>query len=85
MLTPQPPALAVRLSTLRPGATARFDRAEVDSQSRDLLRALGLTQASRVTLCKVGEPFIVQVRATRIGLARSLAVGIFVIPESNGA
>jgi Fe2+ transport system protein FeoA len=35
-------------------------------------------------ICKVGEPCIVQVHATRIGLSRTVADGILVVPESQG-
>ena len=47
-----------------------------------LLRALGLTDRCVVRVCKAGEPCIIQVRTTRIGLARSVADGIMVLPES---
>jgi hypothetical protein len=46
---------------------------------RALLRSLGLTDASRLRICKVGEPFIIQVRATRIGLSSAVAGSIFVV------
>ena len=46
-----------------------------------LLRALGLTDRCVLRICKIGEPCIVQVRATRIGLSRSVADGIFVVPQ----
>jgi Fe2+ transport system protein FeoA len=47
------------------------------------LRALGLTDRCLLRVCKAGEPCIVQVRQTRIGLSRELARGIFVIPETS--
>jgi Fe2+ transport system protein FeoA len=46
------------------------------------LQSLGLTKSSQVRLCKAGEPCIVQVRSTRIGLSRAVAGCIFVIPET---
>ena len=78
-------AVPVRLSDLRVGAIARFHEARLDAEACRLLRALGLTKASRLRLCKHGEPCIVQVRSTRIGLSRSVARGIFVIPQPSTA
>lgn len=75
----------VRLSELRVGSRARFHEARLDPASCNLLRALGLTSACELRLCKTGEPCIVQVRATRIGLSRAVAGGIFVIPEADEA
>jgi Fe2+ transport system protein FeoA len=49
-----------------------------------LLRALGLTDRCSLRICKVGEPCIVEVRSTRIGLSKSVAHGIFVVPETAG-
>ena len=49
--------------------------------AQDLLRSLGLTTDSLVRVCKQGEPCIVQVRSTRIGLSKAVARRIFVIPE----
>jgi Fe2+ transport system protein FeoA len=62
------------------GSTARVHDADVDAESRSLLRALGLTDASLLRVCKQGEPCVVQVRATRIGLSSRIAQQVFVIP-----
>lgn len=75
----------VPLSSLAPGAIVRFRGTELDAGSSDLLRALGITRASRLTLCKAGDPCIVQVRSTRIGLSRAVADGILVEPDPAGA
>jgi Fe2+ transport system protein FeoA len=74
--SPQP----VRLSDLRIGETARVHQADVDVGVARFLRAVGLTNASQLRLCKAGEPCIIQVRSTRIGLSRSVAGKIFVVP-----
>lgn len=76
-----PDPAPIRLSSLRAGAVVRFRGTDLDAQSCNLLRALGLTRECRLTLCKAGEPCIVQVRSTRIGLSRQVASGIFVVPE----
>jgi len=78
-------AHAIRLTDLRAGDVARFHEARLDEASQNLLRALGLVRASEVRLCKAGGPCIVQVRTTRIGLSKSVARGIFVIPLAHDA
>jgi Fe2+ transport system protein FeoA len=74
---------AVRLSDLRAGTMARLHEARLDPDAVSLLRALGLTVACQLKLCKDGDPFIVQVRTTRIGLSRAVASGIYVIPHAR--
>ena len=75
---------AVRLSELGAGAVARFHEARLDAEACNLLRALGLTKSCQLRLCQTGDPCIVQVRTTRIGLSRAVAGGIFVIPLARG-
>ena len=75
----------VPLTTLDAGVSARLHTTQLDEDTRALLRSLGLTDASRLRVCKRGEPFIIQVRATRIGVSSSVAGGIFVIPEPDHA
>ena len=58
--------------------------ASVDAESRSLLRALGLTDDSRLRVCKRGEPCVIQVRATRIGISSRIAEHIMVVAESPG-
>jgi Fe2+ transport system protein FeoA len=71
---------AVPLDTLGPGAVARLHEARLSPEACETLGALGLTEACELRLCKAGEPFIVQVRSTRIGLSRAVARGLYVIP-----
>ena len=73
----------VRLSDLSAGQTARLHGADLNAQDCALLRAIGLTDRCVLRICKVGEPCIVQVRTTRIGLSRSVADGIMVVPEGQ--
>ena len=75
----------VRLSDLAVGAVARLERADVDDEARRLLRALGLAEASRFRLCTSSEPYIVQVRATRIGLSRAVARELYVTVDAIGS
>ena len=77
------PHVSVPLTTLDVGVSARLHMTRLDDDTRSLLRSLGLTDASRVRVCKGGEPFIIQVRATRIGLSSAVAGNIFVVLESE--
>src|SRR6476646_11060686 len=70
-----------KLTDLEVGATARMLDAAVDAELRTLLRALGLTDNSPLRVCKCGEPCVVQVRATRIGISRRIAQHITVVPD----
>jgi Fe2+ transport system protein FeoA len=72
----------IPLSQLRAGATARLHSAELAIDDCALLKALGLTDRCLLRVCKAGEPCIVEVKATRIGLSRALARGVFVVPEA---
>jgi Fe2+ transport system protein FeoA len=72
-----PPASAVPLTDLPKGAVAELRRVD-DSHSRAVLRSLGLTDGAKLRLCRLGDPFIIQVRATRIGLSKSVAQSVFV-------
>jgi Fe2+ transport system protein FeoA len=75
----------VPLCELAIGQTARLHRAELDHSVAHFLRALGLTYSSEFRLCKAGEPCIIQVRSTRIGLSPSVARRIFVLPVSTNS
>ena len=71
---------SISLTDLMVGARARLLSTRLDTPTRSLLRALGLTDACQLRVCKRGEPFIIQVRSTRIGLSRAVASGIIVGP-----
>jgi Fe2+ transport system protein FeoA len=77
------PSAAVPLSTLQAGTEAALQGTRLDGATRDLLRALGLTDDSRLRVCKSGEPFIIQVRATRIGVSGAVAGLNDVVPSSG--
>ena len=79
------PPVPVPLTSLAAGASARLHDTQLDEDTRSLLRSLGLTDASPLRVCKRGEPFIIQVRATRIGVSSSVAGGIFVVPDKAHA
>jgi Fe2+ transport system protein FeoA len=79
-----PAASPVRLTQMVPGNVVRLHMADLPAQDCALLGALGLTDRCVLRICKVGEPCIVQVQSTRIGLSRSVADGILVVPETAG-
>ena len=74
---------AVPLTALEPGSVARLHATQLDDDTRALLRALGLTDASRLRVCKCGEPFIIQVRTTKIGLSSVVAGNIYVVQDGR--
>lgn len=67
----------VPLLDLAPGAVAVL-RQVLDPQSRTVLRSLGLTDGARLRICRLGDPCIIQVRSTRIGLSKVVARSILV-------
>jgi len=73
---------AVPLSTIAVGTSVRL-HAVTDAASRPHLRALGLVDAARFRVCKSGDPCIVQVRTTRIGLSRTIAAEVLVVSDRN--
>jgi Fe2+ transport system protein FeoA len=77
-----PADLPVPLCEMCPGQVCRFHEASLDTATARFLRALGLTRKCEFRVCQNGEPCIVQVRSTRIGLSRAVADQIYVIPVS---
>ena len=75
--------LPIALTSLTAGQTARLHEVRLDSQSAGLLRALGLWEAESFRVCKAGEPCILQVDGTRIGVSRSVASLLYVIPDAH--
>ena len=75
----------VRLSDAPEGSTVQLHDTHLDAQSRRQLRGLGLTDASPLRVCKQGEPCVVQVRTTRIGISGSIARQMFVVIAEDGA
>lgn len=54
-----------------------------DHQSRAVLASLGLTNGARLRICRLGDPCIIQVRSTRIGLSKVVAQSIYVAVTSR--
>ena len=47
--------MAIPLTSLAPGEVARLADTHLDTDTRSLLRSLGLTDASRLRVCKRGD------------------------------
>ena len=74
------PSNAVPLAALAVGAIGRVHHADVEDSTGRFLRAIGLTSTAAFRVCRRGEPCIIQVRATRVGLAKAIADRILVVP-----
>lgn len=75
--TVRPAETSMPLTALPAGATAVLQQV-CDSRSCAMLRSLGLTDGSRFRVCRMGDPCIIQVRSTRIGLSREVARSVLV-------
>ena len=75
---------AVPMTDLVVGAVARFQGSGLGAADLALLQALGLSINCRFRVCQTGDPWIVQVRETRIGLAAAVARQIQAVPEAAG-
>ncbi len=73
---------AVPLSNLREGDRGRAHTAQLPCEDCDLLNAMGLTHHCEVRVCRKGEPCIVQVNTTRLGLSAALARRILISPTT---
>lgn len=81
----QPPeesrgAGGVCLVQLGRGESGRMASADLTREDCELLHALGLTDQCLLRVCQAGDPCIVQVRTTRIGLSQRMAERIRVVP-----
>lgn len=72
----------IPLTELRAGDQGRLHAVHLVTEDRELLHALGLAGARRFRVCKAGDPWILQVQGTRVGIADAVAEQILVIPES---
>ncbi len=71
----------VRLTELGVGDRGRLHATVLVVDDQEILHALGLAERSRFQVRKAGDPWILQVRATRIGMSPAIAAKIMVIPE----
>ena len=67
------------LAELAVGDVARVHQTDIEDTTGRFLRAIGLTRTAEFRVCRRGEPCIIQVRSTRVGLARAIADRILVV------
>ena len=79
------PPVSVPLSDLPVGTTATLSGDRLDGHDRAVLRAMGIADRAPVRVCRQGEPCIVEVRSTRLGLSRAIASLLDTIPENPEA
>ena len=72
------PESTVSLADLPTGSTGIFSHSDLNQEQRAYMSAIGLTPASTVRVCKAGQPCVVEVRTTRVGIAHNLARQLFV-------
>jgi len=80
--SPAADPVAISLTQLGRGQCATFYKADLRCEDCEMLNAMGMTDRCQLKICKIGDPWIVQVKSTRIGMARSLAQRIFVLPPT---
>lgn len=73
----------VALSSLPVGAEATLAGGLLPADEMRLLAAMGLSDRSQLRICRQGEPCIVQVRATRVGIARAVARRLHTNPAGS--
>lgn len=73
-----PSGPTVTLAQLTGGQRCRVAAMDVNPEEAQLLEAMGLTERCVLCVCRPGEPCIVRINATRLGLAASLARRILV-------
>lgn len=77
MQTPEP-LVTVTLDKLKPYQCAMVDRVDAQHAEVERLMAMGVCAGRMVELVQHGDPFILRVYGTRIGVSARLADHIFV-------
>jgi len=76
--------LLVSLDRLQPKVCAIVRRIEAEDDSMDRLKALGICLGRQVELVKRGDPLIVRVFGSRLGISARLAERVLVEPCTGG-
>jgi Fe2+ transport system protein FeoA len=74
------PTASRRLTTLDAHDVARVSRLDGEDDGVMRLKSLGVCVGRRIELVKAGDPMIVRVLGTRVGLSALLASIVFVEP-----
>ncbi len=78
MTTIEQPAALVRLDELPARVCAVVRRVETDDEETLRLKTLGVCVGRRVELVRVGDPLILKIFGSRLGLSGLLAARVFV-------
>jgi len=76
-------ACELPLAALPVGGCGRVVSVGLSTADLERLEVMGLCSGRRVCVIKQGDPMIVRVLGTRIGLAAALAGGVRVMPEDG--
>ncbi len=71
------------LSSLEPMRVAVIERVDEDHDHADRLKSLGLCVGRKLQVIKTGDPLIVRVLGSRLGLSARLADRVYVTPCMN--
>jgi Fe2+ transport system protein FeoA len=74
---------ATSLCDLPEGTVCRVDAVSMEGDHAARMAGLGISAGRQVRIVRAGEPLVVQVYGSRIGLARALAQQVFVTPEAG--
>lgn len=80
---PAPSSVPVPLSTLRGGQRAVVADWTMRADDCEMLAAMGLSRGCALRICQAGEPCIIQVASTRLGLCATVANRILVRPSDT--
>jgi Fe2+ transport system protein FeoA len=82
---PAPPGegVSLPLSALPAGGCGRVVSVDVSAVDLERLEVMGLCSGRMVCVVKDGDPMIVRVLGTRIGLAAALAARVHLRPETS--
>ncbi len=76
MNTTSQPAASVRLDELAPRVCAVVSSVEAGDEDTQRLKTLGVCVGRRVELVRVGDPLIVKIFGSRLGLSAELAARV---------
>ncbi len=71
--TVEPPVVLVRLDELPPHVCAVVRSVETEDEETQRLKTLGVCVGRRVELVRVGDPLILKIFGSRLGLSAELA------------
>ena len=71
---------SVQLSQLPPDVVARVAAVHVDVEDATRLKAMGICVGRQVQLVRAGDPLIVRVLGSRVGMSARVAEGVTVEP-----